>query len=192
MLIIFHLSINRKERHATDATNNNMSTAVELFITAFKYAFLLYCSSVIVLPVLSVFQEKRIWKSKLLPSLSLFGIIKVFLFNVLWMGVTLAGGLILLPKFILGKFFGFNCAYEAHIVERVTAMICYLCFISSKVEIKGEKNLPPDDGSAPAPVYVANHASQVDLAVTYFLMRRFKWISKDSIRYLPGVGLILT
>lgn len=49
-----------------------------------------------------------------------------------------------------------------------------------------------DDGSTPAPVYVANHASQVDLAAVYFLNRRFKWISKDSVRYLPGVGLIMT
>ncbi|KAL7535696.1 hypothetical protein ACHAXR_012400 [Thalassiosira sp. AJA248-18] len=164
----------------------------EMLLSAFKYAFILYCSSVIVLPILSVFQERRIWKSPLLPSISPFGVLKVFVFNVLWMGVTLLGGLLLLPKFILGKFLGFDCEYEAHVVERITGMICCLCFICPKVEIRGVENLPPDDGSAPAPVYVANHASQVDLAAVYFLGRKFKWISKDSVRYLPGVGLIMT
>ncbi len=163
-----------------------------MFITGAKYAFLAYCSSVIVLPILSVFQERKIWKSSLLPSISLFGTLKVFLFNVLWMGVTLVGGLALLPNFILGKFLGFDCQYEAHVVERITAKICCLCFICPKVEIRGEENLPADDGSSPAPVYVANHASQIDLAVVYFLGKRFKWISKDSVRYLPGVGLIMT
>ena len=165
---------------------------LDLFTKVSAYAFILYCASVFVLPILSVFQERRIWKSDLLPSISLFGLVKVFLFNLLWMGLTLFGSLLLLPKFIVGKIVGFDCQYEAHIVERVTAKICYLCFISPRVEIRGEANLPADDSSRPAPVYVANHASQVDLAVVYFLGRRFKWISKQSVRYLPGVGLIMT
>ena len=164
----------------------------DLFVSATTNAFLLYCASVLVLPILSVMQERRIWKSDLLPSISLFGVLKVYLFNALWMGFTLVGGMILLPKYIVGKFLGFDCQYEAHVVERVTAKICCLCFVCPKVEIRGEKNLPADDGSCPAPVYVANHASQVDLAVVYFLGRRFKWISKESVRYLPGVGLIMT
>lgn len=161
-------------------------------MSATTNAFLLYCASVLFLPILSVVQERRIWKSDLLPSIPLFGILKVFLFNALWMGFTLVGGMILLPKFIVGKFLGFDCQYEAHVVERVTAKICCLCVVCPKVEIRGEKNLPVEDGSCPAPVYVANHASQVDLAVVYFLGRRFKWISKESVRYLPGVGLIMT
>lgn len=170
----------------------SMNAPPWLLVSALKNAFILYCSSVIVLPILSVFQEWRIWKSHLLPSLSSFGVLKVFLFNVIWMGFTLVGSLMLLPKYLLGKILGFDCQYEAHVVERTTALICYLCFISPKVEIRGIENLPPNDGSAPAPVFVANHASQVDLCVVYFLGRRFKWIAKDSVRYLPGVGLIMT
>lgn len=170
----------------------SINISPELLLSVLKNAFILYCSSVIVLPILSVFQERRIWKSNFLPSISPFGLLKVFLFNVLWMGITLVGGLLLLPKFILGKLLGFDCQYEAHVVERVTAKLCCLCFICPKIEIRGAKNLPPDDGSSPAPVYVANHASQIDLGVVYFLGRRFKWISKDSVRYLPGVGLIMT
>ena len=158
-----------------------------------KNTFVLYCSLIFVVPLVSVFQERRIWNpSPLLPSLSLFAHLKVYIFNVLWMGITLTGGLLLLPKFLVGKVLGFTAEYEAHLVEKFTAQICYHLFVSSDVEIQGLDNLPPDDGRAPAPVYVANHASQVDLAAVYFLGRRFKWISKDSVRYLPGVGLIMT
>ncbi|KAL7535124.1 hypothetical protein ACHAWF_005066 [Thalassiosira exigua] len=168
------------------------SLSLDHFLLVLKGAIALYCSSVVVFPLVSVFQERRIWKSPLLPSLSPFGILKVFLFNVVWMGATLVGGFLLLPKFVLGKFLGFDCQYEAHLVEKMTSKLCCLMFICPKVEVRGAENLPPLDGSSPAPVYVANHASQVDLGVVYFLGRRFKWISKDSVRYLPGVGLIMT
>lgn len=98
----------------------------------------------------------------------------------------------LLPKYFVGKIFGFDCQYEAYLVERFTAELCFYLFVGRGPEIRGLENLPPNDGSVPAPVYVANHASQIDLAAVYFLDRRFKWISKDSVRYLPGVGLIMS
>mmetsp|Transcript_36595 Transcript_36595/g.76790 ORF Transcript_36595/g.76790 Transcript_36595/m.76790 type:complete len:312 (+) Transcript_36595:308-1243(+) len=170
----------------------SINFSLEMLISLLKNAFILYCSSVIVLPILSVFQEARIWKPHLLPSLSPLGILKVFIFNVIWMSFTLLGSLLLLPKYLLGKFLGFDCQYEAYLVERYTGYLCCHCFICPRVEIRGTEHLPPDDGPAPAPVFVANHASQIDLAVVYFLGRKFKWISKDSVRYLPGVGLIMT
>lgn len=145
-----------------------------------------------ILPIPTVWQEHKIWAPSVLPSLSFFGHIKVFIFNVLWMGVTLVGGVLLIPKFILGKIFGFDASYEAYLVEWLTSQICCRLLVCPNVEIRGAENLPPDDGSVPAPVYVANHASQVDLGVIYFLGRRVKWIAKDSVRYLPGVGLIMT
>lgn len=98
----------------------------------------------------------------------------------------------LLPKWFLGKIFGFDCQHEAYLVERITAETCFFLMVGAKPEIRGIENLPPNDGSVPAPVYVANHASQIDLCAVYFLDRRFKWISKDSVRYLPGVGLIMS
>lgn len=175
------------------AMNLTLELVISTLTNVIIKAFILYCGSALLLPIPSVFQERKIWKSNLLPSLSPFGLLKVFLFNVVWMGGTLVGGLLLLPKFVLGKFLGFDCEYEAHLVERITGNICTLFFICPKVEIKGAENLPPPNtGSSPAPVFVANHASQVDLSVVYFLGRRFKWISKDSVRYLPGVGLIMT
>ena len=98
----------------------------------------------------------------------------------------------LLPKYFIGKIFGFDCQHDAYLVEKLTAKMCFYLFVGSGPEIQGMENLPPNDGSVPAPVYVANHASQIDLAAVYFLGRRFKWISKDSVRYLPGVGLIMS
>eukprot|EP00536_Pseudo-nitzschia_multiseries_P005396 jgi/Psemu1/318638/estExt_fgenesh1_pm.C_1010008 len=58
------------------------------------------------------------------------------------------------------------------------------------VEVKGTENLPPDEPGSPAPIYVANHASQIDSAVVYCLQRQWRWIMKSSIMYLPGVGQI--
>lgn len=161
-------------------------------ISAAKIALTVYAASIFFISLPSVLQERRIWKSPLLPSLSLFGHARVYFFNVAWMGITLIGGVLLLPKYFAGKIFGFDCQYEAYLVERFTAEMCFYLFVGGGPEIRGIENLPPDDGSIPAPVYVANHASQIDLAAMYFLGRRFKWISKNSVRYLPGVGLIMS
>lgn len=159
--------------------------------SALETILTIYTASILIISIPSVFQERKIWRSDLLPSLSLFGHIRVYVFNVVWMSITLVGGLMLLPKWFMGKIFGFDCQYEAYLVEKFTAEMCCYLFVGAP-EIRGLENLPPDNGTAPAPVYVANHASQIDLAAVYFLSRRFKWISKDSVRYLPGVGLIMS
>jgi lysophosphatidate acyltransferase len=172
---------------SASASTLHMSAVAALMVLALAYA-----ASPLVIAIPSVLQERRIWKSPLLPSLNLFGAAKVYLFNVLWMSGALAGSILLLPKYILGKFLGFDTLHEAHYVERILAKACCICFVCPAVEIRGEENLPADDGSSPAPVYVANHCSQVDLAVVYFLGRRFRWIAKHSVKFLPGVGLIMT
>ena len=175
---------------------HSMTPSVDQLTAAFlilKSVFTVYAGSILLISILSVVQERRIWNpSALLPSLSLLGHVRIYAFNVLWMSITLMGGVLLLPKYMIGKIFGFDCQYDAYLVERFTAKMCFYLFVGGGPEIRGVENLPPDDGSVPAPVYVANHASQIDLAVVYFLGRRFKWISKDSVRYLPGVGLIMT
>ncbi|KAL7470230.1 hypothetical protein ACHAXS_010470 [Conticribra weissflogii] len=168
------------------------STACSLFLTLLKY----YSLSIFLFPLASVYQERRIWNpSPRLPSLSLQAHLKIYFFNVAWMGITLLGGMLLLPKAILG----FDASHEAHLVERFTGTICTYLFLDSSIVVRGAENLPPESPTAtegrcppPAPVYVANHASQIDLAVVYLLGKRFKWISKDSVRFLPGVGLIMT
>mmetsp|Transcript_7745 Transcript_7745/g.15839 ORF Transcript_7745/g.15839 Transcript_7745/m.15839 type:complete len:346 (-) Transcript_7745:498-1535(-) len=166
------------------------ATASSLFLTLLKY----YSLSVFVFPLASVYQERRIWNpSPRLPSLSFQAHVKIYFFNVVWMGITLLGGMLLLPKALLG----FDASYEAHLVERFTGTICTYLFLDSSIVVRGTENLPPESTTLgrcppPAPVYIANHASQIDLAVVYLLNKRFKWISKDSVRFLPGVGLIMT
>lgn len=169
-----------------------ISGNLAMALTAIEMTLRIYTASIFVIAIPSVFQEKKIWSSPLLPSLSLFGHIRVYILNVCWMGLTLIGGIMLLPKWFFGKIFGFDCQHEAYLVERITAETCFFLMVGAKPEIRGTENLPPNDGSAPAPVYVANHASQIDLCAVYFLDRKFKWISKDSVRYLPGVGLIMS
>jgi 1-acyl-sn-glycerol-3-phosphate acyltransferase len=164
---------------------------VDLASLAIKLA-LAYALSPLLISFPSTLQERKIWKSSLLPSLSLFGALKVYLFNVVWMSGALISSLFLFPKFIIGKFMGFKVLKDAHMAERYLGMLCHVIFVGNKVVINGKENLPPsDDESIPAPIYVANHCSQVDLAVVYFLRRRFCWISKQSVKFLPGVGLLL-
>jgi 1-acyl-sn-glycerol-3-phosphate acyltransferase len=53
------------------------------------------------------------------------------------------------------------------------------------VEVEGRENLPKN--SAPA-VYVANHASFMDIFALFHLMRSFKFVSKTSNFLIPIVG----
>lgn len=58
------------------------------------------------------------------------------------------------------------------------------------VVVKGAENLPAQEPGSPAPVYLANHTSQIDSAAVYFIDRPWRWIMKSSIMYMPGVGQI--
>ena len=50
------------------------------------------------------------------------------------------------------------------------------------------RNLDPRIGSL---LHVANHASQIDVGAIYAIQRRFKWIAKQTVALLPGVGWIM-
>ena len=155
-------------------------------------ALVAYSSLILLCPLVSVYQEHKLWKHPSVQSLTPVGMLKVYIFNVIWMGLTLVGSLILLPKWALGGF-GRSVEYEAHcLVERMSAIGCIGAMVGP-VEIRGKGNLPPrfQRTGQPAPVYVANHASQIDVGAVYYLRRRFKWISKKSVTYLPGVGQIM-
>eukprot|EP00793_Prasinoderma_coloniale_P004742 PRCOL_00000503-RA len=54
-----------------------------------------------------------------------------------------------------------------------------------RVTIEGEENLPDD--ATPA-VYVANHASNLDIFTLFSLWRGFKFVSKTSVFMIPIVG----
>jgi lysophosphatidate acyltransferase len=152
----------------------------------FVYYFLLTINGA---AIVAVYQESKIWNStKCIPSLSVIGCLKVYMFNLCWMIGCFVGTIFVLLKYVItfgtGKS---DIALDSNrIVENYVAKICVAMFIGN-VTVIGTEHLPPLNTS-PAPVYIANHASQIDLGVVYYLNRRFKWISKQSVLYVPGVG----
>lgn len=147
------------------------------------------CVTTVAAAAVAVVQERKIWQSKALPTLSITGQLKVFLFNVVWMMSCLIGSILITLKWII-TFGTSDIQSEGNrLVEDTSARIIVRCFVGD-VQIVGKENLPPL-GIVPAPVYIANHSSQIDPAVTYYLNRRFKWISKKSVLYLPGVGQVM-
>jgi lysophosphatidate acyltransferase len=153
----------------------------------FFRAYLLYASLCLFFPLVAVVQEYKLWKPKGLPSMSIYGLIKVYVFNVLWTGFCLLGATVLCPLWLVTG----NVQREANcVVERQVARICVASMLGP-VEVRGRENLPPDTPGSPAPVYIANHASQIDVAVVYYLWRQFKWIAKSSVLMMPGVGQIM-
>ena len=135
---------------------------------------------------------------------------KVYFFNVLWMSLCLLGALLIgifVRPFTTSKITHKVCNEYC---ERLVGKICIYLFISNAgVTIHGLNNLPPPPSeelettttssntanslpqSEPAPVYVANHASQLDIGAIYFLHRNWRWIAKPSVLFLPGVGQLL-
>jgi len=159
---------------------------LSILTTIVKAFFILYCVAALGASVVGAKQEAKIWAPANLPSLSTFGMVKVFFFNVLWIASCTIGCVIIWIKHILTLGTS-DVAHDCNAgVERYGAFLC--CQMVGRVRLVGAENLPPDDGSVPAPVYIANHASQVDLGAVYYIRRRFKWIAKQSVLYVPGAG----
>ena len=159
-----------------------------------KIAVQVLCFYVVVTSLLAaavaVAQEGKIWRPKVLPSLSPWAKLKIFVFNVVWFLLCLAGSILIVAKWVcmLGTS---DIEKEAsRLVEDVVARLVYRTFVGG-VQVVGLENLPPEN-MVPAPVYISNHASQLDTALVYFLRRRFKWISKKSVLFLPGVGALMS
>src|SRR5688500_17481088 len=55
------------------------------------------------------------------------------------------------------------------------------------ISIKGEENLAKIGGEGAA-VLCANHESMADIIALYYLGHPFKWVSKQSMFYVPLVG----
>eukprot|EP01083_Nonionella_stella_P056956 149723_1 len=62
---------------------------------------------------------------------------------------------------------------------------------SANANANANANTASTSTSTPAPVFIANHCSQLDVSAMYFVLRRFKWIAKQSVRYIPGAGNIM-
>lgn len=137
----------------------------------------------------AVLQERNIWKPKSLPSLSILGSIKVFVYNAVWMLLCIVGAFLVTLKWILTLGTSDLERDTNRLVENWVARCCTYALIG-RVQVHGTEHLPSTD-SIPAPIFVANHASQLDVGAAYFLGHRFKWIAKQSVYYLPGVGQVM-
>ena len=58
-----------------------------------------------------------------------------------------------------------------------------------KIDVQGKEHLPKD--SEPV-IFVANHESMSDICAMYYLGVQFRWLSKDSVFKVPGVGQAMT
>lgn len=156
----------------------------------FKYIGLAWLIWVLLTGIGATLQERKVWKNPNLPSLTAFGLLKVFIFNILWMGLAQFGVIVAVIKAVITL--NFDQRYLSHdIVERRLAQLLSKLLVCPKVEIKGLENLPPPHPGSPAPVFIANHASQIDVAVVYYLNRSWRWIAKSSVFILPGVGQLM-
>jgi lysophosphatidate acyltransferase len=164
--------------------------AFSVLIWILKAFCLFFAALICAAAVASVFQEKKIWANPKLPSLTPFGLLKVYGLNVFWMGLCAIGAL-LTPLYCLLTL-NFDTRDFAHfqVERRVSKFLCQL-FVGP-VEVRGAENLPAEKpGSGVAPVLIANHDSQIDIAAVYHLNRQWRWIGKSSIIFVPGVGQIM-
>ena len=153
-----------------------------------------YALTIPFVAIVSTRQEYKIWKTTPTP-LTLIGITKVWAYNVIWMGLCLLASLSLLPLWIQ-RGCGNSVSLEANaVMEKIVAHAVHYLVVG-QVEIVNPSNIPPinlyptkDD--APAPVFIANHCSQLDVSSVYFAVRRFKWIAKQSVKVIPGAGNIM-
>lgn len=153
-----------------------------------------YSAIIPVAAIFSVVQEHKIWKTTPKP-LSILGHIKVYLMNVLWMSLTGLAAISLLPMWVQRGCGRSAVSLEQNVVmERLVATGLFRALVGN-VKIVNEENIPHialHNPKGPAPIFIANHASQIDVCVIYYVARRFKWIAKKSVQYLPGVGIGMT
>ena len=146
---------------------------------------LFYISTIPLFALAATFQEHKVWKQTS-RGLNPWGLFKVFVLNLFWMILTGLGSLVSLS--LGGQSVANNM--QNMVVENLTAKILFTVIVG-KVKIINPNNTPNIDvhnPTIPAPIFVANHCSQIDLCVVYFILKRFKWIAKQSVKFLPGVG----
>lgn len=167
--------------------------AVALLFFAFLVPlFVLVGCLISVAALAAVYQERKIWLDPRVPSVSSFGMIKIFLLNFFWMSMCLAGAILTAVEALVTKN-GLDLKYTREFahksVERRVAMLMTWMFVGPVI-VKGTENILPDEPGSPAPIFIANHACQIDTAAVYYLERQWRWIMKSSLMFLPGVGQI--
>lgn len=179
-----------------DPTTTTIMNTMLYSLIQFLFGYIGIVSTLAAL--IAVHQERNIWKPPLLPSLSYWGGMKVFFYNIMWMFSCIIGILCIVLKWIV-SLGSSDLEYDSNRwVENIAAQLCTYIWIG-RVHIEGMEHLKDSmfplammtSPKIPAPIFIANHASQLDVGATYFLGQRFKWIAKQSVYYLPGVGQVM-
>eukprot|EP01083_Nonionella_stella_P088969 248188_1 len=130
--------------------------AASVFLFAAKLVFY-YACTIPFIAILSVRQEQKIWKrvaavneksekseaagTAAPRALTIIGILKVYMFNILWMAGSLLGTLSLLPMWI-SRGCGPSVELEANaVMEKLCAMGTHMCLVGN-VEVKNRELLP--------------------------------------------------
>lgn len=159
-------------------------TALYVLVVALSALFQIL---VAVASIAGAWQERKIWKHPGLPSLSTLGFAKVYLYNTIWLNLCFLAVVLAICKWILTLGMS-NLSHDSFRLETMIATtLTGLCV--GGAQVSGMEYLPAEN-TVPAPVYIANHASQLDAGIVYSINRRFKWIAKQSVALLPGVGQI--
>ncbi|KAL3915084.1 MAG: hypothetical protein SGARI_008265 [Bacillariaceae sp.] len=109
--------------------------------------------------------------------MNLIGMLKCYGLNAFWMTGCLFGALLTVIDSFLHLDFALQHTRDfAHLqVERRLAQLTCKIFVAPVV-VKGAEHLPQDNTS-PAPVLIANHASQIDTACVYYLTPKIMYLS---------------
>jgi 1-acyl-sn-glycerol-3-phosphate acyltransferase len=108
---------------------------------------------------------------------------------ILWMAVvflTVAFFLVIVPTCLLAMPFD-RKKNVPHWFARSWARSLLRANPANVISIKGEENLAKIGGQGAA-VLCANHESMADITALFYLGHPFKWISKQSLFYVPMVG----
>jgi lysophosphatidate acyltransferase len=171
---------------------NSLVGATLFVLHLLARAIFCYACTIPVFSIASTRQEYKVWRKTPTP-LTIWGIFKVFVFNIVWMSLCLVGFLALVPLWIM-RGCGDSVQVEANgVIEKLVAFGVMEILVGT-VEVVNEDKIPPVsyfNGNSPAPVFIANHCSQLDISTVYYAVRRFKWIAKKSVRFIPGPGNLM-
>jgi len=157
---------------------------IDLVIATLLFVVGLYTKLLFCIPLASIYQERKIWLKPGVKPLNIVGYSKVYLYNLIWFTGSFVGCILAI---LLQPFYSASLDYAINsVVEPVIGKACHM--ILGPVEIIGSENLPASNEPV---IYAANHSSQIDIGVSYYLRRSFKWISKRSVVYMPGVGMVM-
>lgn len=183
------LQSNRVFVRALHLTFTDMSKLTIYNVATYAVSFLGGVASILMfVATIAALQERKIWKPKSVPSMPLFGLFRASLAVAAWMMIGIVGTPIMAIRWVV-TFGQYNVEAGAMwCIEEWMGRLCTIAFVG-RVVVKGRENLP-DENMIPAPIYIANHSSQIDPGACQFLRREFKVVAKSSLFYVPGVGIL--